>query len=187
MSVSMAARVRRMAPFAATLGGGLYLWSLTGEFDTAFSADRVGPAAWPRIVLTVLLGAALLGLVQAALRPGDLDRSLGAQLTSAPGAEGEPEVEARPSNLRALAGIGLLAIFPVAVPWLGFLITATLVLFAQMWVGGYRRPLPAALIAVVGTLALFFIFQRVVYLSLPLGAGPFAEFTKLVMATLGVR
>jgi putative tricarboxylic transport membrane protein len=175
-----------MAPFALTGAVGAYLWSLTGDFDTGMSAGRIGPAAWPRIVLAVMLGAALLGLVQAALRPADLDRSLGVALTSGPGSEGE-NVETRPSNLRALAGIALLAAFPIAVPWLGFLVTCFILLFGQMWIGGYRKPARAGVIALAGTLALFLIFQRFVYLSLPLGAGPFAESTKLVMTLLGVR
>jgi putative tricarboxylic transport membrane protein len=182
----MPARLRRAAPFALTAAVGLYLWFLTGEFDTGMSAGRIGPAAWPRIVLALLLGAALLGLLQATLRPTDLDRSLGAALTAGSGSEGNAG-ETRPSNLRALAGIALLAAFPVAVPWLGFLATSVLVIFGQMWIGGYRKPVRAGTIAFIGTFVLFLVFQRFVYLSLPLGAGPFAEFTKLVMSILGVR
>jgi putative tricarboxylic transport membrane protein len=182
----MVPRLRKVAPFAFTAVVGLYFWFLAGEIDPAMSAGRVGPAAWPRIILALLLGAALLGVIQATLRPADLDRSLGGSITNEPSGAGEA-AETRPSNLRAMAGIAVLAAFPVAIPWLGFLVTSVLVIFGQMWIGGYRKPVRAGVIALVGTLVLFLIFQRFVYLSLPLGAGPFAEFTMFVMSRLGVR
>ena len=49
--------------------------------------------------------------------------------------------------------------------------------------GGFA---PAA-VAIVGTLCFFFVFQRVAYLSLPLGIGPFRELSTFLMAVMGVR
>jgi len=178
-------RAQRMLPFVVSVGVGLYLWSMTSDFDTSMSAGRVGPAVWPKIVLTFLLGAAMLGIVQALL-PADPEQSLSSDPIPASG-EGEGGLKARPSAMRALTGIGILAMFPIAVPWLGFLTTCALVLFGQMWVGGYRKPMRMLVLAVVGTLALFFVFQRIVYLSLPIGTGPFADLTILVMTLFGVR
>jgi hypothetical protein len=56
-----------------------------------------------------------------------------------------------------------------------------------MLLAGYTRPVVAAFISLVGTLAFFFVFQRVAYISLPLGVGPFKDLSVWLMTIIGVR
>ncbi|MGA0532590.1 tripartite tricarboxylate transporter TctB family protein [Hansschlegelia sp. KR7-227] len=180
-------RLRAAAPYLAAFAAAVWLWTLTQDLDLSMSGDRAGPDLWPKMILLVMLGAAALGALQALLgAPGD--GSLRDQLTSAPdGAEVEAGETARPSTARLLAAVGLLLVFPLVIEWTGFLALTAVTLFAQMWIGGYRKPGTAAVIAVVGAAILFFLFQRVVYLSLPLGVGPFADLTHVAMSLFGVR
>lgn len=56
-----------------------------------------------------------------------------------------------------------------------------------MTFAGYEKRLRAALIAAIGAFVFFIVFQRLVYVSLPMGAGPFRDLTLALMALLGVR
>ena len=54
--------------------------------------------------------------------------------------------------------------------------SATFLLMALfMWIGQWRSPLGVLATAPIGTLVLFYIFRGIVYVSLPLGVGPFQE------------
>jgi hypothetical protein len=98
-----------------------------------------------------------------------------------------PDPDAPPPNHRMLfGGIGLIAGYVFAVPWTGFFLTTALFLAAFQWVGGMRRPLLAAAVALAGSLALVVVFMRVAYISLPLGEGPFRALSIGLMRLIGV-
>jgi putative tricarboxylic transport membrane protein len=56
-----------------------------------------------------------------------------------------------------------------------------------MVIGRYRRYGIVAATSVVGSLAFMFVFMRIVYVSLPLGVGPFQKLSVAILAVLGVR
>ena len=60
-------------------------------------------------------------------------------------------------------------------------------LAAFMLVGRYRRPGVIVASSVVGSLAFVFVFMKIVYVSLPLGVGPFRSVSTWLMAMLGIH
>ena len=70
---------------------------------------------------------------------------------------------------------------------LGFFLATAAYLAAFVAVGGYRRWGVIAACALGGSLAMVVVFMKIVYVSLPLGAGPFRAFSISVLVLLGVR
>jgi putative tricarboxylic transport membrane protein len=185
-------RLLRVAPFLAVGGVALWLWSQADTFAIATQRGRVGPELWPRIVLTLLLGAALWGAVAAFLRAqseGGTDTLASYTSNNSGGGAGPHEQvpRAKPRPVLALAGLAAMLAYVAALPYLGYAVCTFLLLLAIMLLAGYRRPLSALLIAFLGTLAFFFVFQRIAYVSLPLGSGVFRQFSIALMALIGVR
>lgn len=188
--------VRRVAPFLLVFCLGVWLWSVANEFAISTTLGRAGPDLWPKIVLVLLIGAALWGVADATFQPKSGDdtsifitnatRSAGHEEDARKDLEGDAaDAEKRP--IFAILGIGSMLCYVAVIPYLGFTPATFLLLLAIMLFAGYRKPLRAALISLIGALVFFVVFQRVVYVSLPHGVGPFNEFTLALMALLGVR
>ena len=56
-----------------------------------------------------------------------------------------------------------------------------------MLIGQWRNVLGVVTVSAAGTLVLFYIFRGVVYVSLPLGSGPFHDVTVWIASLLGMR
>jgi putative tricarboxylic transport membrane protein len=56
-----------------------------------------------------------------------------------------------------------------------------------MVVGHYRRWRVIGIASVAGSLAFVFVFMKIVYVSLPLGVGPFRHVSTGIMAALGIH
>jgi putative tricarboxylic transport membrane protein len=84
-------------------------------------------------------------------------------------------------------GIALTAFYVWIIRDLGFVLATAPYVFAFIALGGYRRWLVNAATSVVGTLAMMFFFMKVVYVSLPIGAEPFAQVTLALMRLMGIR
>ena len=192
----MHVRLVRTLPFFIVLGVGFWLWHEAGAF-TAARLGRAGPEVWPRIILVVLIVSAVVGAIQALVR--EIDESSTSALiksaTRAIGQKEEIETDLRievgdPQTRRPLwagAGIALLLGFVAIIPYLGFTLSGFLLMFGIILCAGYRKPIIAGVTAAVGALAFFVIFQRLVYVSLPLGVGPFKELSTMLMALFGVK
>jgi putative tricarboxylic transport membrane protein len=70
---------------------------------------------------------------------------------------------------------------------LGFILSTLLYLALFMVVGRYRKVWVIAANSVIGTVLFAVIFMKVVYVSLPLGEGPFEQFSLLVFTMLGIK
>jgi putative tricarboxylic transport membrane protein len=191
----MRERLARAIPFLIVLAVGVWLWHVADGFVSA-RPGYAGPELWPKAVLILLLLAALVGAVQSFARAPE--EGLGAlieQASRAVGREGELEADlqlefgdpATRQPLWAWAGIALMLGYVAVVPWIGFTIATFFLMFGIILAGGYPRPGVAAAIAAGGAFAFFFLFQRIVYVSLPMGAGPFKDLTIALMAAIGVR
>ena len=86
-----------------------------------------------------------------------------------------------------LTGIALTIGYVALLATLGFFIDTVLYVAALTWTGRYRRWPVIAAVALAGALVFMFIFMKVVYLSLPIGRGPFAAVSLLLMQLLGIR
>jgi hypothetical protein len=106
-----------------------------------------------------------------------------------PAQSDEPGAEAEAPSRYFLVGLGfgLFLIYPVALEHLGFLAATFLLMAAFMWIGQWRNPLGVLATSAVGTLVLFYTFRGIVYVSLPLGQGPFQKWTVWVAQLLNMR
>lgn len=179
----------RSLPFVVLLGASGYLFALTLHFDFPRAPDRLGPDVWPQAILVLLMVTCAVAIGRALLAkdraqygpeakepfktlPGDADAA-------------EPDV---PSRYWLVAGGLLLFVaYPVALDYLGFLAATFLLMALFMLIGQWRNVAGVVTVSAVGTLALFYIFRGIVYVSLPLGRGPFHDATVWIASLLGMR
>ncbi len=181
------ASVKRAAPYAVILAAGGYLYDVALHLDYTQVPDRIGPDAWPRIILVLLI----------ALCAGQVIRLL---FSRRPREAAHDPAQASPEEMSsglhlstenhprlAWAGIALTFAYLLVFEVVGFFTASVAYLFVLMFVGGYRRPVAALVTSVVTALAFVFVFMKVVYISLPLGRGPFLEISDAVMKLLGIH
>lgn len=138
--------------------------------DTVSAPGQLGPAFWPRLVLAGLLVACLAKALE------DARARRTAKVTEAvPFARG-----------RLTAAIAAIVLYVLLAPLLGFAITTAAFIVVFMILCGARGPLMLGANAAVGTVALLYIFVKVVYLPLPKGAGPFENVTLALYRALGI-
>jgi putative tricarboxylic transport membrane protein len=188
---------RRAGPFVIVLAAGIWLWTVANDFAIKTTLGRAGPDLWPKIILVLLIGAAIWGIAEALLksRADDETSILIANASRSAGHEKDARQDLAAAtdgaNERhpryAVAGIAAMLGYVTVIPYVGFLIATFLLLLAIMLAAGYTRVLRAAAISFIGAFVFFIVFQRVVYVSLPHGEGPFKELTLALMALLGVR
>jgi putative tricarboxylic transport membrane protein len=177
-------RFSEVAPYAALLAGAAYLYHDTRRFAALGRPGQLGPDFWPKAVLVLLIAVCAIEIVRRVLAAG------AAPERAAPRAEAPAQAhdEEPPREWRLLAaGIGLTVLYVPGIEYLGFFLATIVFLAAFMWVGRYRRPRIVAAASIVGSFAFVFVFMKVVYVSLPLGWGPFRVFSAWIMAALGIR
>ena len=188
---------RRAGPFVIVLGAGIWLWTVADDFAIKTSLGRAGPDLWPKIVLVLMICAALWGVAEVLFksRPDDETSILIANASRSTGHEEDARQDLSEATdgagtrhpQFAAAGIAAMLGYVVVIPYLGFLIATFLLLLSIMLAAGYTRLLRASAISLVGSFVFFIVFQRIVYVSLPHGEGPFKELTLALMALVGVR
>jgi putative tricarboxylic transport membrane protein len=159
----------------APLGGlaaALALLTATAGLDQVAREGQLGPAFWPRLVLA---GLALV----CALRLAAIWRRGTRPAAPVPAAS----LLARG---RLAAAIGLILLYVLAVPLLGFPLTTAAFIAAFMRLGGPRPAASLATAAVGGTIALLYVFVKLVYLPLPKGAGALESATVALYRALGI-
>lgn len=164
--------VARLA--AAPVAGVLFsvvLFARTRGLDEIAQPGQLGPGFWPRLVLLGLGVACLAKLVtdvRAARRTG-----------GAPAGDDRPERDGQPRISRSTlaAAVGLILLYVLLTPALGFPLASILFIAGFMWLAGARSVPGIAANAALGTVALLYLFVRFVYLPLPKGDGPFEALT----------
>jgi putative tricarboxylic transport membrane protein len=172
--------LRRVVPNLVLLLVAVLAYVAAGHFDTGMEGTRVGPDLWPRIVCVVLALTSVLGIVaglsEGAGVPPDVDDA----------ASGMPVI---PETHPLLVWVGVITtgLYVAALPELGFLCATFLYAMALLVTGGMRRwallPLTGAILAIAFTV----IFMKVVYVALPLGAGPFKDVSLFAFHVLGIH
>lgn len=175
-------RLRAAWPWAAMLAGAAYLYRSAGHFAYAPRPGELGPDVWPRAILALLMVVCALRLfghlfgiaAEGAAADASVDDSAGAD---AP----------RRFPRLLVAGIVLTILYVLSMGTLGFFVATTLYLALFMLVGRYRRPVVIVVTSLAGSLVFVYVFMKIVYVSLPLGAGPFQQLSVAVLAAMGVR
>jgi putative tricarboxylic transport membrane protein len=172
-------RLRRSAAYAVILCCAAYLYYLTQHFQFEFVPGRVGPDAWPKIVLVLLLATCIWQIARILIFGAAPTASADDEL---PLVEGEGDY----THL-ALLAIGVTVIYAFLLPTLGFLVATVLYIAGVTYVGRYRRFWPLVATSIIAPIVLVFVFMKIVYVALPLGVGPFKTLTLALLKVLGVH
>lgn len=175
-------RFRATLPYLVVLAVGSFLYYSAENFEFEQASGRIGPGAWPKLVLVLMLAAALWGAVSSALNAGK----------SAARDEDAEAMEdlVRPPELYpwlVWLAVGATLAYLVILPLLGFFLSTIVYAFALMYLGHYRQLVRVALLSVAIAFAFMFLFMRVVYVALPAGVAPFDRLSYALMAGMGVH
>jgi putative tricarboxylic transport membrane protein len=181
-ALTMRQRLRAALPYLVVLGVGAFLYYSAENFEFEEGSGRIGPGAWPKLILLLLLGSALWGLVSTSLRGGgSAQRSTEQDETEA--LIRPPEIYPSLVWLAVAATVGYLIIMP----FIGFFLATIVYSFLLIYLGHYRRRPHVALISLAIAFGFMFMFMRVVYVALPVGVTPFDSVSYALMAAMGVH
>jgi putative tricarboxylic transport membrane protein len=191
--MASAVPLRRILPYA--LGGTAagYLYYLAANFQYHARAGTLGPDFWPKAILVLMIVVCAYEIAKIVFSGGAAQDAGGVlEDMVEKGAEKHGDAPASTAPIEShpgllLAGMGATLLYVAASQRLGFFLATIVYLVAFMWLGGYRRWRVIAAVSVVGTLALLFIFMKLVYVSLPIGVAPFSDVTLLLMKLMGIR
>jgi putative tricarboxylic transport membrane protein len=185
-------RLKKQLPYVVVLLLAGFLYYRATQFGAGPPAGRIGPDVWPKIILALAMVTCGYAIIRGLFFARD-DAHVGGVLESiveeAPSGEPEPAAALPPASSRwtLVIGIAMTVAYVVLVDKLGFFLSTALYLAGFMWVGSYRRIGVVLATSLAGALVFMFVFMKVVYVSLPLGVGPFAELTYLLMRLMGIR
>jgi putative tricarboxylic transport membrane protein len=163
-------RIRRVVvPLAGVLLV-IALLDRTRSLDDVAREGGLGPGFWPRLALSGL-GVSCAWKVLQELR----SHRGRVAMTRVPMARGTLAV-----------GVALLVLYTAAIPVLGFPLATATFIVAFMTLAGARSVPALAASGVIGTLALVYLFVKLVYLPLPKGDGPFETLTLALYHALRV-
>ena len=170
-------KAKAILPYAALLAGAGWLYHDAGSFASSAKAGQLGPDFWPRAVLVLLMAVCAIEIARHAF------------LARAPAAGAEAAEEDEGPRFPGLLAAGMLitALYVPGMDYLGFFVATVAYLAAFMAVGRYRRWGVIAATSLLGSLAFVYVFMKVVYVSLPLGVGPFRLVSTALMSALGIH
>jgi putative tricarboxylic transport membrane protein len=179
-------KLRDVAPYVIVLCGAAYLYYVTDHIAYAPIPGQMGPERWPKIIVGVLAFVCAIEIVRRLVMP--------AAAVPAPTGEdtpGETEDEwLRPKQTHTALVFGTIVAsiaYLFVLDYCGFAFSTVVYSACLMWLGGFRRPGYVAILAVLLTVFLSFVFMKLIFVALPLGQGPFEKISLLVMSLVGVR
>jgi putative tricarboxylic transport membrane protein len=181
----MSGKLASLSPYVALCAAAAWLYRDAGAFTAAARPGQLGPDFWPRAVLVLLIVVCVCEIVRRVL----FERLARDDVPSAPAPGGVDAPDASDGRFAwcLAGGIALTIAYVLALDWLGFFVATALYLALFMLVGRYRRMRVILSASVLGSLAFVFVFMKIVYVSLPLGRGPFKTLSVWLLALLGVR
>ncbi|HSU42591.1 MAG TPA: tripartite tricarboxylate transporter TctB family protein [Casimicrobiaceae bacterium] len=181
----MSGKLTSLAPYVALCAAAAWLYRDAGAFAAAARPGQLGPDFWPRAILVLLIVVCVCELVRRLLFERTASDKPQASHTSS---VDDAQLASDDRFAWCLAGgIGLTIAYVLALDWLGFFVATALYLALFMAVGRYRRVRVIVSASVLGSLAFVYVFMKIVYVSLPLGRGPFKALSVWLLALLGVR
>lgn len=187
----MRSALARVLPYALIGGIATWLFYAATRIDFHRRAGTLGPDVWPKLILGVVLAICVYEILRVLVSPqwrGGAAGVLQEMVERTEQAHPDAAEPAAPKSLPLLlGGIALTAVYVWLIQRLGFVLATAPYVFAFIALGGYRRWLVNAATSVIGTLAMMFFFMKVVYVSLPIGAEPFAQVTLALMRLMGIR
>lgn len=173
-------RLGRLLPELVALLLCVVLWVQAGELTT--TADGPGPAFFPRVVLGLLTLALLIRLGHEWTMPRQ-QRLFDDEGLVVP----DDVVSELPVSRRRLAlGVALAVGYVAGTVAIGWVLATFAFVVVFLFAAGARRLTVTVPVSAALTVGLAYVFGTVVYLSLPVGAGVFAELTLRFFEALGV-
>lgn len=185
----MIARLKAQIPYVIVFLLAGFLYYRATQIDFAAPGGRVGPDVWPRAILGLAMLAAVYEVIKNLVfhkSRHEVDGVLESIIESAP-VEPPEQAPARSYPWLLVAGAGMTIAYAALIQTLGFFLSTVLFLAGFTWVGRYRRIGVILASSVLGGLVFMFIFMKIVYVSLPLGVGPFEQLSILLMRLMGIR
>jgi putative tricarboxylic transport membrane protein len=171
-------KIKRIIPYAVVLLVSIYFYYLAGQFGVVTRRGNLGPDFWPKLILGLTMAACMYEIAKTVLfHRGKAEDD---------GAEKKAESPKRYPGLLIIGTLMTVA-YVYFLNTLGFILSTLLYLALFMAVGRYRKVWVIAANSVIGTVLFAVIFMKVVYVSLPLGEGPFEQFSLLVFTMLGIK
>jgi putative tricarboxylic transport membrane protein len=172
-------KIKWIIPYVVVLLVSAYFYVLAGRFGFVARAGTLGPDFWPKLLLGLTMAVCLYEIAKTALfhRGKELEDDAGEEKAGAP--------QRYPGLL--IIGTLMTVAYVYFVSILGFILCTFLYLVLFMVVGRYRKVWVIAANSVIGTILFVVIFMKAVYVSLPLGQGPFQQFSLLILKMLGIK
>jgi len=180
--VTLFDRCRAALPYLVVLAAGGFLYYTAENFEFEEASGRIGPGAWPKLILILLLVSALWGAVSSVLRAGTV---------AAPDADDDDTAAfLRPPEIHpgmVWAAVAATVVYLFVMPLVGFFLATILYCFVLIYLGHYRKFVTVAVLSVAISFAFMFMFMRIVYVALPPGVAPFDRLSYGLMAAMGVH
>jgi putative tricarboxylic transport membrane protein len=177
-----AEKAKRMLPYVIIFLVSLYFYHLAGQFHFSAKPGNLGPDFWPKMLLGLTMAICLYEVAKTAFF---LKRVPPKEATDEEPATAAPAKKTYPVLL--VIGIAMTVAYAYFITILGFILCTFLYFALFMIVGRYRNFWAILANSIIGTLVLVVIFMKIVYVSLPLGQGPFSSVTLLVLKLMGIK
>lgn len=193
-------RLRGFVPYIVLLIGALYLFGVADRISFMPVPGQSGPALWPKIVLTLLIGVCIFEIGRRTLwsfsGTGATERAVRREMGAEPGAldtpgadDADPMLEAHGADhpWRVVGTVVATILYLLALETTGFFLSTIVYSAALMWFGGTRRPFVMVVMSLALSTFFTFVFMKVIFVALPIGHGPFQTVSLAIMALLGIR
>ena len=181
-------RLSKALPYLVVLAITAALFVMVNRIDFAAPGGRIGPDFWPKVILGLATLTCVYQIIRTLFGRGEeVGGVLESIVEEAPAETSESGAPGPRYPRLIIAGIALTIAYVVLIEALGFFLCTFAYLAAFPWIGRYRRPGVVLASALIGSLAFMYMFMKVVYVSLPLGQGPFAQVTFFLMRVMGIR
>lgn len=159
--------------------------------STFVPEEGLGPITWPHFMLLGCIASAATMCVMRGWRSWTSRRSVLREQAAGehPPAAVAGAVEALQSqynNRKMMLGLLGVVLYGVGITYIGFAFATVALLIYWLLIEGLRKPLTVALTAVLGPVALLYLFVMVAYTPLPRGEGIFDTMTILLYRLLGI-
>ena len=180
----LSVRLKPIVPYLVVMLGAVGLYSVADQIVYMPIPGQIGPDAWPKIVLVLLIVVCAIEIARRVLMSSpEADAALPTAVEHAD--VPLPQEEDHPL---LVLGVGAATVVYLLLLQTGGFFLCTLVYSAcLMWIAGLRRPFPAAGLALAITTFFTFTFMKVVFVALPIGTPPFSVVSLSVMALIGIR
>lgn len=149
-----------------------FLWPNIAKNPAALDAvpNAVGPGGWPRAMLAGLALFAALTLIAELVEWRQVVRRGGDR-------EIDAVTEKNGSTWLAIAGVGIIILYGTAIPYLGFAFATALFIAVWCLMGRIKSWLTIALVSVLGTVVLLYMFVALAKMPLNRGVEPLGSAT----------